>query len=292
MAKPVPRAVTPLRPVAPAAGVGTLFGKSADFPHLVEVDVSRVLDNPHQARKHFDEQAIADLATSIEKVGLQQPIIVRKGEQDGTFVLVAGERRLRAHRLLGRERIFAIVTSKDTPEAISLIENVTRQNLNVVELANGLRSLIDNGGYTQREAAAIVGLPENTVTKTLGVLGMPAEVLAEYPAVADDVSASTMIELTFVEDVEVVRSLWERAKAGKLTRADIRAAAGTKKASSQTGQGTEKTEKQALKQLGKTLDGLYAGVDALHTEHRDRLSDEHRDRLRELRSRIDGLLGD
>jgi ParB family chromosome partitioning protein len=270
-----------------------LFGKSADFPHVVEVDVSRVLDNPHQARKHFDEQAIADLATSIEKVGLQQPIIVRKGDADGSFVLVAGERRLRAHRFLKRERIFAIVTTKASPEAISLIENVTRENLNIVELAQGLKSLIDNGGYTQREAASIVGLPENTVTKTLGVLGLATDILAEYPTVADTISASTLIELTYVEDTEIARSLWQRAKTGRLSRADIRAAAATKKAGRQTSErGAEKTEKQALKQLGKTLETVSAGIDALHTEHRERLDDEHRERLRALRARIDALLED
>ena len=212
MAKPIPRAVTPLRPSASGVGVGSLFGKSNDFPHIVEIDIDRIQDNPHQARRFFDEQTIADLAASIDRVGLQVPIIVRKGDQDGSFILVAGERRLRAHRLLEKSRIFAIVTSRDTPEAISLIENVTRENLNIVELAHGLKALIDNGSHSQREAAGIVGLSENVVTRTLGVLGLPQDILDEYASVAEVVSGSTMMELTYVEDRDVLRSLWERAK--------------------------------------------------------------------------------
>ena len=136
-------------------GSDRLFGTSAGFPHVVELDLARVHRNPDQPRRHFDEAELRSLASSIERHGLQNPILVHPLPQ-GEYLLIGGERRVRAHEMLGRKTVFAILTSGD-PDEIGLIDNVQRVDLNAVEYAAALARLIDKHGYTHDELAAVVG---------------------------------------------------------------------------------------------------------------------------------------
>src|SRR3712207_2995736 len=124
MPKPKPSNLGMFRAAVQETSRDALFGVASDFPHLIEVELERVRRNPDQPRRHFDEDALRSLAASIEKHGLKQPILVRT-EGNGGYVLVAGERRLRAHERLGRRTIFAIVTKGD-PDELALVENVQR----------------------------------------------------------------------------------------------------------------------------------------------------------------------
>src|SRR5262245_3734560 len=90
------------------------FGTSDDFPKVIEVGLGRIARNPDQPRKHFDPEEMEALAESIQRYGLKQPILVK--EAGSSFMLVAGERRFRAHEMLGKDTIFAIVTSGDADE--------------------------------------------------------------------------------------------------------------------------------------------------------------------------------
>lgn len=98
------------------------FQTSPDLPRIVKIDLDRLTPNPDQPRKQFDETALQELAASIEKHGLIQPVTVKEVDGD-TFMLVAGERRYRAHQLLGRTTIAAIIT-QGNPDEIALIENL------------------------------------------------------------------------------------------------------------------------------------------------------------------------
>lgn len=140
------------------------------------IPVDKILPNPYQPRKRFSPEELEELANSIKSHGVLQPVIVRrKGEQ---FELVTGERRWRAARHLGLEAIPAIVRDVSEPEMLELglIENLQRENLNVVEEAEGYQSLITKFNLSQDEIARRVGKARATVANCLRLLGLPHEV--------------------------------------------------------------------------------------------------------------------
>lgn len=137
---------------------------------VLEISVDKIKPNPYQPRKYFDETAINELSASIKRHGLIQPIIVFK--KDDEYVLIAGERRLRAVRLLGNSTIKAIVAdieSKNLRE-LALIENVQRQDLNPMELANSYKELIDEYKITQDDLSDIIKKSRSQITNTLRLL--------------------------------------------------------------------------------------------------------------------------
>lgn len=144
------------------------FGVSSD--RVEEIKISLITPNPYQPRKHFDAEALKELSESIKRHGLIQPIIViRKG--DG-YMLIAGERRYRATKLLGETKIKAIVAdleSKNLRE-IALIENIQRENLNPIELANSYQELINEYKITQDALANIIHKSRTQITNTLRLL--------------------------------------------------------------------------------------------------------------------------
>lgn len=137
---------------------------------VLEISVDKIKPNPYQPRKYFDETAISELSASIKRHGLIQPIIVFK--KDDEYVLIAGERRLRAVKLLGNNAIKAIVAdieSKNLRE-LALIENVQRQDLNPMELANSYKELIDEYKITQDDLSDIIKKSRSQITNTLRLL--------------------------------------------------------------------------------------------------------------------------
>ena len=140
----------------PAGGSGVRMLKIKD-----------VVPNPHQPRQRFDDAALAELASSIKTAGLMQPIVVRPGASG--FELVAGERRWRAFQLLDKAEIPAIVRSVDDQTAAewALIENLQREDLDVLERADGIARLMDDYGLSQSEAASHIGLDRSTVANLL-----------------------------------------------------------------------------------------------------------------------------
>ena len=146
----------------------------------LEVDSIRV--NPYQPRRHFDEDKLKELANSIKQHGLFTPILVRETNQG--YELVAGERRLRATKLAGFETITAIVVDFDDRQMmeIALIENVQREDLNVIEEALGYEALIERLELTQEEVAKRVSKSRSHITNLLRLLRLPEtvkEMLAE-----------------------------------------------------------------------------------------------------------------
>ena len=136
-------------------------------------DPARIEALEGQPRKHFDEERIEDLAESIRTSGIIQPLVVRH-LGDGRFGLIAGERRLRAARLVGLEEVPVVVRDVSDTEAftLALIENVQRQDLNPIEEAEAYRHLIDEYGLTHEEVAARVGCSRVTVTNSLRLMNL------------------------------------------------------------------------------------------------------------------------
>lgn len=142
------------------------------------LNINEVEPNRNQPRKNFNEKALEELAKSIEQNGIIQPILVRP-MSDGSYQLIAGERRWRAARMAGLHEVPVTIREMTDEEAsvFALIENLQREDLNPVEEAEGLKSLIESYGFTQEEAADKVGKSRTAVTNTLRLLKLPSPVL-------------------------------------------------------------------------------------------------------------------
>ena len=140
---------------------------------VVEIDISRIRTNPNQPRKYFDEEALNELAESIKTQGIIQPLTVEE-IAPGEFSIIAGERRYRAAKIAGLEKVPAIVMSLTDVQRIqvSLIENIQRENLNAIEEAQAYQYLIDKTGFTQEEVAGRVGKSRSTITNSLRLLSL------------------------------------------------------------------------------------------------------------------------
>lgn len=141
---------------------------------VLEIPVENIRPNPHQPRSDFKEEALEQLATSIKKHGLIQPITVRHiGEK--RFELISGERRLRATKLAGIKEIPAYIREANDEQiiAFALVENIQREQLNPLEISMGYQRLIDECDYTQSEVAERVGKNRSTVTNMLRLLQLP-----------------------------------------------------------------------------------------------------------------------
>lgn len=144
----------------------------------VTLGINEIEPNREQPRKNFDEKALGELAASIEKNGIIQPLLVRP-MTDGSYQLIAGERRWRAARMAGLSVVPVTIREMTDEEAsvFALIENLQREDLNPVEEAQGLKSLIETYGFTQEEAADRVGKSRTAVTNTLRLLRLPDSLL-------------------------------------------------------------------------------------------------------------------
>ncbi len=145
--------------------------------NIVQVKVSQILPNKNQPRKTFDDNALTELSESIKNYGLIQPIVVRQMASDW-FELVAGERRLRAMKLLNMENVSAIIvnTGEEESAAMALIENLQRENLNFIEEALAFEKLINDFGVTQQVLAEKIGKTQSTVANKLRILKLPQSV--------------------------------------------------------------------------------------------------------------------
>ena len=142
------------------------------------LNINEVEPNRNQPRKNFNQKALEELAKSIEQNGIIQPILVRP-MSDGSYQLIAGERRWRAARMAGLHEVPVTIREMTDVEAsvFALIENLQREDLNPVEEAEGLKSLIESYEFTQEEAADRVGKSRTAVTNTLRLLKLPSPVL-------------------------------------------------------------------------------------------------------------------
>jgi ParB family transcriptional regulator, chromosome partitioning protein len=149
--------------------------ESGDATGLLEVPVGAVSPNPKQPRTQFDDEAIASLAASIREVGILQPIVVRRA--DGGYELIAGERRLRAARLAGLATVPVVVRDTDDSDTLreALIENIHRQDLGPIELAEAFRQLLEELGLKQEELADRVGVSRSHIANTIRLLQLPLD---------------------------------------------------------------------------------------------------------------------
>ncbi len=142
-----------------------------------DIPLSRITANPDQPRRTFDDEALAELATSIRELGIIQPLSLRKTGPD-SYQIIAGERRYRAALLAGLESVPAYIRSANDVELteMALIENIQREDLNAIEIALTFRKLIDQYNLTQERLSERIGKKRATVANFLRLLRLPAEV--------------------------------------------------------------------------------------------------------------------
>lgn len=142
-----------------------------------EIDISLIEANPNQPRREFDEEALQELADSIEEIGIVQPVTLRELE-NGHYQIIAGERRWRASQRVGLKSIPAYIRTANDENVMemALIENIQRQDLNSLEIALAYQHLIDQYGLTQEKLSERVGKKRTTVANFLRLLKLPAEV--------------------------------------------------------------------------------------------------------------------
>lgn len=162
------RGLSALIPGAPEGGEG--------ISGLLEVPVNAVMPNPKQPRTRWDEEEIKALAASIREVGILQPIVVRRSGENG-YELVAGERRLRAAKVAGLATVPVVLRDTEDADLLreALIENIHRQDLGPIELAEAFRQLLEDLGLKQEELADRVGVSRSHIANTIRLLQLPLE---------------------------------------------------------------------------------------------------------------------
>ena len=151
--------------------------QSSSIDTLLQVSPEQIIPNPHQPRKHFDEKSLNDLAQSIRSQGVLQPLVVRRHpEFPNKYELVAGERRWRALKQLDVAQVPVVLRNVSDNEIleVSLLENIQRENLTVIEEAQSYQDLLQIHGYTQEELAKKLGRDRSTIANLLRLLQLPS----------------------------------------------------------------------------------------------------------------------
>lgn len=211
------------------------------------VKITKVEPNREQPRKHFDEDALQELADSIKQFGLLQPILVQ--DRGDYYEIIAGERRWRAAKLAGLKEVPVIIRNYTNQEIveISLIENIQREDLNPIEEAFGIQKLIEEYGFTQEEAATKLSKSRPAITNALRLLALPKDVLKSVEdGLLSAGHARTLLGLEDEEQIsDIAREIVEKQLSVRQTEQLVKA--------------LKKPKKNTVKQ--KTRDKFYDEVE-------------------------------
>lgn len=193
--------------------------ESTNKEDIIEINLSELRANPYQPRKIFKDEALQELAASIKEHGVFQPIIVKKSIKG--YEIIAGERRVRASKLAGLEKIPAIVRnlSDELMMEIALLENLQRENLSCIEEATAYKSMLTTLELTQEELAIKVGKSRSHITNMLGLLRLPQSV--QELVIKGDLSMGHARVLSKIEDNDKIIELANKIINEKLAVRDI-----------------------------------------------------------------------
>jgi ParB family chromosome partitioning protein len=231
VAKPAQPAPTPAAPAPAVAPAAPAPAAAPNTLAVTELPVASIVPNPHQPRKEFDEAAVKELAESIRSEGLLQPIVVRKVK--GGYELIAGERRLRAFRHLGQKFIpVRVIEASDASSAVlALLENLQRADLNPVDEAVGVASLMRDFNLTQEAVADRLGKPRASIANLVRLLQLDREILG-YLGKGQLSTGHAKVLLGLEQQahrVQVARLVVEKGLSVRATEAEVKALAATKK---------------------------------------------------------------
>lgn len=181
----------------------------------LNLPLTAIQTNPDQPRRHFDPEKLAELAASIRDHGVIQPVLIKATTDPRRFLLVAGERRMRASQEAGLSIIPAILTDGDEEE-LALIENLQREDLKPLEEAEALARLARSHEYTQEQLAQVVGKSRRSVGESLTLLELPPVIQSEWRTSAIG-SKSQLLQVVREIDPEKQRALWQAIREGRLS---------------------------------------------------------------------------
>ena len=202
--------------------------KTSGISPFSELQLSKVYPNPDQPRKHFDEAELNELAAAIKNDGLLQPIVVAK--RDNGYILIAGERRYRAHLIIKKRTIKAhiIIADDKKIQELALIENIQRTDLTDFEIAKFIAECWNSGNYAQKQDLAdAIGKTPSYISKALKALNLSDEILSDIQTNKKDLGLEILQELSGIEDKDKQLELY---KSGA-NRKEIREAKSKKKIS-------------------------------------------------------------
>jgi ParB family chromosome partitioning protein len=267
----------------------SIVSGSTEFNHTFEVDVDAVSPDPAQARRSFDATSLANLASTLEAEGQLQPVLLRRDPAArNRWIIVAGERRWRAAKLLNWTKLLAMAYSGDADLA-ALLENLQRIDLSPIEEARGISRLLTEKGWTQDQAAKALGKPKSDVSGTLRILNLPEETLTQVLTSEHAPAKNVLVEMARISDPAALRRLAALARTGELTVRAIRAARAAPPPRDNAGEGVEKAT--------ATSDG-WTAVRRARTMLQElavrqtTVSGTEANLLRSLRNEIDRLLAD
>ncbi len=191
--------------------VNSISFNNEEIKPSAEIFLSKIKANPLQPREDFDEEKLNELAESIRQNGVIQPVTVK--EENGEFVLISGERRVRASKIAGLEKIPAFIYgraagSNDSMLELALIENIQREDLNPMELSDSFQRLADEYNLTQEQIAEKVSKQRSTVANSLRLQKLPVEIKASLRR--NEISEAHARRLLSVDDIEDMLTLWKR----------------------------------------------------------------------------------
>ncbi len=227
--------------------------ESKEDDNIYYIPVNEIQDNPFQPRKHFDEKKLQELSNSIKQSGVIQPIVVR--QENELVILVAGERRLRASKLAGLEKIPAII-SKGNPIEISLIENIQRENLEPFEEAEALKKMIDEYDYTQEKLALVVSKSQTIISRSLSLNKIPEELRLKYAHA--HISKRSLIEVAKQKTFDLMSGLFEKIILGNLKSDEVREITKKQNKKEET---KEKIAFKKAKSFNKFLSNISSEID-------------------------------
>ena len=184
--------------------------------NITELDINKIFPNPNQPRKHFDEEALQELASSIKLHGVIQPLVVNK-DIDGKYMIIAGERRWRASNIAGLTKVPVVIknyTEKQIKE-ISIIENLQREDLNPIEAARAIKQLMDEYDLTQETVSDRIGKSRSSVANTLRLLSLYPDVIKMIED--GKLSSGHARCLVVVDDINQQMKLAKQASDGKMS---------------------------------------------------------------------------
>ena len=161
-------------------GLSSLLGDSSKKINTNKILIKDITRNKLQPRKHFDKESLDELANSIKKQGVIQPIVVRPDKtSEGKYKIIAGERRWLASQNAGLHEVPVVILNVDDVKSLefAIVENVQRQDLNPIEEARGYQKLIDDFNYNQEKLSKFIGKSRSYIANSLRLLGLPSEVL-------------------------------------------------------------------------------------------------------------------
>ncbi|HRE41270.1 MAG TPA: ParB/RepB/Spo0J family partition protein [Ignavibacteria bacterium] len=208
-------------------GLSAIFGErnleipeeKKEFKNDLFIEIESIDLNPNQPREEFTDNELNELKNSIKEYGLLNPVTVKLSNDKKRYILIAGERRLRATKLLGETKIKASILDKQDMSSMELavlaiIENIQREDLNPIELSNSYQMLIDNYGLTQEQLAEKVKKQRSTIANILRLQKLPAEIKVSLKK--NEISEAHARVLLRIDDREKQLNLWRKVISEKI----------------------------------------------------------------------------